>query len=267
MRPLSAAHLTALDLAPPAFIQASAEAGFDAVGLRLIQVTPTTPGYALMDDPGMMRATKAALAATGLSVNDIEFVKITPELEPETLRPMLDAGAEIGARQLITSPYDDDLGRLSATLARLTDLAAERGIGTVLEFFPWTVVPDLATCLRVTEGTGANLLVDSLHFDRSDSSLDLLKGIAANRLPFAHLCDAPRHPPYSTEDLLQTARAERLAPGEGQIDLRAFVTALPPDLAMGLEVPMLAKAEAEGSAAVLKHVRRVTADWLAGARA
>ena len=45
------------------------------VGLRLIAVNDTTPGYPLMDDPALMRATKAALASTGLSVLDIEFVK------------------------------------------------------------------------------------------------------------------------------------------------------------------------------------------------
>src|SRR5690606_17014823 len=97
MRLLSAAHLTAIDLPPPAFIEASARAGFDAVGLRLIQVTPTTPGYALDRDPALMRATTAALRATGLRVHDIEFVKITPGLDLDALSPFLDAGAELGA--------------------------------------------------------------------------------------------------------------------------------------------------------------------------
>ena len=260
---LSAAHLTALDLAPPAFVEAAAAAGFDAVGLRLIAVTPTTPGYPLMDDPVQLRATQAALRATGLSVHDIEFVKITADLDPASLEPMLDTGAALGARQVIAAPYDDDLPRLAATLADLAERAARRGIGTVLEFFPWTVVPDLAAAIRVTEGTGAGLLADALHMDRSGSRWDDLRALPPARLPFAHLCDAPVHPPYSTDDLLQAARAERLAPGEGQIDLQAFLAALPPGVPLGLEVPMAARAQAAGSAAVLAHVRATTAAFLA----
>ena len=128
MRSFSAAHLTALDLAPPAFIEASARAGFDAVGLRLIQVTPTTPGYALDRDPALMRATKAALRATGLRVHDIEFVRITPGIDLDALSPFLDAGAELGAAQVITAPYDPDLSRLADTLADFTARAALRSI-------------------------------------------------------------------------------------------------------------------------------------------
>ena len=58
----------------------AARLGYDAVGLRLIRVTPDTPGYPLMEDPALMAATRAALDRTGLRVQDIEFVRITPGL-------------------------------------------------------------------------------------------------------------------------------------------------------------------------------------------
>ena len=254
-RLLSVAHLTALDLPPPAFIRAAARAGFDAVGLRLLRVTPETPGYPL-DDPAQLRATLDALAETGLSVHDIEFVRITPELDPDTLAPLLDTGAALGARHLICAPYDPDLPRLSSTLARITGMARARGLGVVLEFFPWTPVPDLAAALHVTDGTGAGVLVDALHFDRSGSSLDLLRATDPARLPFAHLCDAPVHPPYSTEDLLHAARAERLPPGEGRIDLRAWLDALPANCPLAIEVPMQGLTRAQGPHAVLTRTAR-----------
>ena len=66
---------------PPEMIRVAARTGYRQVGLRLIRVTPETPGYPLMSEPAMLRATKAALAATGVGVLDIEFVKITPELD------------------------------------------------------------------------------------------------------------------------------------------------------------------------------------------
>jgi sugar phosphate isomerase/epimerase len=237
-RRLSLAHLTAITLPPPQFIEAAAQAGFDGVGLRLLRVTPDSPGYPLMDDPALMRATRATLTATGLIVSDIEFVKITPDLDPVTLLPMIAAGAELGARHLICAPYDPDLSRLSDTLAEIARLCAEHGLGAVLEFFPWTPVPDLHTCWQVVRDTGAGLLVDALHFDRSRSDLALLRDIPPARLPFAHLCDATRAPSYDTDTLLRTARTDRLMPGQGQIDLVAFLRALPAELPLGLEVPM-----------------------------
>ncbi|MBD8891011.1 sugar phosphate isomerase/epimerase family protein [Roseibium litorale] len=264
-RPLSAAHLSAIDLDPPAFLEAAADAGFDAVGLRLIRVTETTPGYPLMHDPDAMRQTKAAMASTGLRVADIEFVKITPETCIDALLPFLDAGAELGAAQVITAPYDPDLNRLANTLGRLSEQAHLRGLGTVLEFFPWTCVPNLAACWKVVSQAGPHtgLLVDSLHFNRSGSQLDMLRSLPRDRLPFAHLCDAPCQPGYTEEELLETARAERLAPGDGDIDLKAFLAALAQDLPLGIEVPMTRMAAAEGSAAVLKHICDRTKGFLA----
>ncbi len=254
--PLTVAHLTALDLPPPAFIEAAAAAGFDGVGLRLIQVTPETPGYDLASDAALMRDTRTALASAGTYVHDIEFVKITPDTRVQDLLGFLDAGAELSARQVITAPYDPDLSRLADTLAGLDEAARERGLGTVLEFFPWTVVPDLDTCWRVVQQAGdhVGLLVDALHFDRSGSSLPLLAAIPSERLPFAHLCDAPVCPPYDTAALLATARGDRLAPGDGAIDLAAFIGALPAGIPFGLEVPMTAETQAKGAEAVLAHI-------------
>ncbi|NVO24058.1 sugar phosphate isomerase/epimerase family protein [Donghicola mangrovi] len=238
-RPLSIAHLSAIELAPPALIHAAAEAGLDAVGLRLIKVTEDSPGYPLWQDPAMMQATKDALRQTGLRVNDIEFVKVTEETTAESLLPFFDAGAELGAKTAILAPYDPDLSRLADTIGSLSDAAAERGLGVVLEFFPWTSVPDLATCLKVVEqaGDAVGVLVDSLHFDRSGSGLDQLRTVPAARMPFVHLCDAPVQDSYTTEELLHTARGERFAPGDGQIDLEAFLRACPEGVPIGLEIP------------------------------
>lgn len=262
-RTLSVAHLTAIDTPPPALIEAAAQAGFDAVGLRLLRVTEDSPGYPLMTDKPAMRATLAALKNTGIAVADIEFIKITPEIDVDALMPMLDAGAELGARHVITAPYDPDLDRLADRLGDLSMAAQARGMTAVLEFFPWTVVPDLSACWDVVQAAGDSigLLVDALHFDRSRSSLDLLRDIPASRLPFAHLCDAPVHPPYSTEDLLATARAERRAPGAGEIDLGALLAALPAEIPLGLEIPQIVP-EGDDLTARLKTLRAAALDLL-----
>jgi sugar phosphate isomerase/epimerase len=264
--PLSLAHLTVLSLAPPDMIEVAARTGYQTVGLRLIKVTETTPGYPLMDNKPLMRATKSAIIASGIGVLDIEFVKVTPEIEVASLEPFLAAGAELGARYVITSPYDPVLARLADRLAAISDLGSQYHLRAVLEFFPWTVVPDLAAASRIVEATSrpeVGILVDTLHFNRSASSLEQLGAIPAGRLPFMHICDAMVQDSYTTEELLYTGRAERLPPGEGEIDIRSILNRMPRGIPLALEVPMTAMTKAKGAEAVALRVRQAAERLLA----
>lgn len=255
----SLAHLTVLGLAPPEVVRVAARAGYDTVGLRLIAVTDTTPGYPLMNDAAMMRETKAAMAETGVGVFDIEFVKIEPEIDVAALEPFLAVGAALGARHVITAPYDPDLGRLADRLAAIAELAARYEIRAALEFFPWTVVPDLGAAVAIVEATGRGdigILVDTLHFNRSASTLEQLSQIPAARLPFVHVCDAPVQTSYTTEELLHAGRAERLPPGEGAIDIKSILAHMPAGIPIALEVPMTAKTAADGPEAVALLARQ-----------
>jgi sugar phosphate isomerase/epimerase len=189
----SLAHLTVIGLSPPEVVRVAARAGYRTVGLRLIRVTETSPGYALMRDPKMMCATKSAMAETGVGVLDIELVRITPVIDVAGLEPFLAAGAELNARYVITAPYDPNLTRLADRLAAIDDLAVRYGLQAVLEFFPWTVVPNLDAAINVVKPAGRpglGILVDTLHFDRSGSSVEQLARTPRSRLPFAHVADA-----------------------------------------------------------------------------
>jgi sugar phosphate isomerase/epimerase len=260
----SLAHLTVLDTPPPQMVRMAARLGYDRVGLRLIRVTYTTPGYPLHDDPAQLRETIQALRDTGLTVNDIEFVRLTPDFRVDAMRPFLAAGAELGARHVICAPYDPDLSRLTNNLAALQAEARRFGLSCVLEFFPWTVVPDLAKARQVVQAAGpeVGILLDTLHFDRSNSSLLDLAALPPARLPFVHLCDATVHPPYSTDDLLHAGRAERLPPGDGQIPLRSILERLPEGIPISLEVPMTGRQASLGSAAVAAAVLEKARDLL-----
>jgi sugar phosphate isomerase/epimerase len=260
----SLAHLTVLDTPPPQMVRMAARLGYDRVGLRLIAVTDTTPGYPLHDDPAQLRATVLALSDTGITVNDIEFVRLTPDFRVDAMRPFLAAGARLGARHVICAPYDPDLARLTDNLAALQAEARNFGLSCVLEFFPWTVVPDLAKARQIVQAAGPDvgILLDTLHFDRSNSSLRDLAALPPARLPFVHLCDAMVHPPYSTDDLLHAGRAERLPPGEGQIPLRLILERLPEGIPIALEVPMTGRQTSLGSAAVAAAVLAKARDLL-----
>ncbi len=52
-----------------------------------------------------------------------------------------------------------------------------------------------------------------------------------------HVCDAPPGVPPTNEEIIHTARFERLFPGEGGIDVRGILDALPPGLPYALEIP------------------------------
>jgi sugar phosphate isomerase/epimerase len=260
MTSFSLAHLTVLNLPPPEMVRTAARIGYDYVGLRMIAVTDTSPGYPLMDEPAMMRETKAVLADTGMRVLDIEFVRITPELDVVGLEPFVAAGAELGAKYLITAPYDPDLARLADRLGAITDLSTRYGLRAVLEFYPWTVVPDLRAAVQVVEATEraeTGILVDTLHFNRSGSRVEQLDNIPPERLPFVHVCDAPVQDTYTTEELLHAGRAERLPPGEGDIDIVDIMRHLPQGIPVALEVPMSAMSAAEGPEAVALRVLQV----------
>lgn len=266
MPDFSLAHLTAINLAPPELIRVASRTGYKTVGLRLIAVTADSPGYPLMSDAAMMRETKAAIAETGVGVLDIEFVKITPEFDVNALESFVAAGAELGAKYVITAPYDPDLTRLAENLGDMSDLCVRHGLRSVLEFFPWTDVPNLATAAAVVAATGrpeCGILLDTLHFDRSDSAAGQFSGIPATRFPFAHLCDAPTGKTWTREQLFHAGRLERLPPGEGEIDIKAILAHLPQNIPIALEVPMTAMAAAEGEEAVALRVRQAAERLLA----
>jgi sugar phosphate isomerase/epimerase len=114
----------------------------------------------------------------------------------------------------------------------------------------------------------SGILVDTLHFARSASSLDELARIPTQRLPFVHVADAPAEKPATTEGLIHAARCERLPPGEGAIDIAGILGRMPLGIPVALEVPMQALTREIGAEAVARRVREAAVRVLArrGAR-
>ena len=236
----SLAHLTALHLSPPELVEAAAAGGYRYVGLRLTRVAPDDPSYPLATDPALMHETKARLAHTGVEVLDIELARLGPETEPAALKRVLDAGAELGARHVIGQLPDPNRERKVERFAALCDLAKAVGLTVELEFPSWTETPDLSEAtyvLRAVNRANAGMLIDMLHFARSRSSVEELRKLPREWFRFAHVCDAPAEIPATREGLIRTARAERLFPGEGGIDVRGILAAMPSDIPYALEIP------------------------------
>ena len=84
----------------------------------------------------------------------------------------------------------------------------------------------------------AGLLIDAIHFDRAGSVASEISGVPAAWLRYAQICDAPAERPTDLDGLLHQARAERLLPGEGGLDLLSIFGALPRDTPVSVEIPM-----------------------------
>jgi sugar phosphate isomerase/epimerase len=115
---------------------------------------------------------------------------------------------------------------------------------------PWTDAKDLTQAARIVEHAdrrNAGVLIDAFHLSRSHSRIVDVANVPASRLHYMQICDVPAAVPPTMEAILAEARAERLFPGEGGVDLRSLLAALPKDLPLGVEVPTLTLARTVGA--------------------
>ncbi len=239
-RAYSLAYLTAYTCTPPEMIRVASLAGYDFVGMRLWPNAPGAPQQFLIGKPDVLRETLAVQKDTGVGVFDLEIIRIGADFDPAVYRPLLDAGAALGARAALIAADDTDEIRLVDSYAKLCEFMLPYGITADLEFMPWTAVKTANDAVRVIQSAGrpsnAGILVDALHFGRSHTTLADIKAIPRELLHYAQICDAEAGTHFTTVQLIHTAREERFLPGEGNIDARGLFEALRFDLPMSVEI-------------------------------
>ncbi|MGG5292077.1 sugar phosphate isomerase/epimerase family protein [Pseudomonas shirazensis] len=239
----SLAALTVLELSPPDMVEVAARAGYSHVGLRLEPATPEEHHFPLVADAQLRRQTLQRLRDTGTKVLDIEILRLKPDTQVQAFLPVLEAGAEFEASDLLIAGNDPDPVRTADNFAALCELALPFGIHVNLEFMPWTDVRNLTEAWHIVEQAGRSngaVLVDAFHFDRSGSSLQALAAASATapqRLRYAQLCDVVGPRPAEMAEILRQARQERRFPGDGDCDLHGLLKALPNGIPLSLEIP------------------------------
>ena len=238
--PLSLAHLSELEVPPPALIELAAAAGFASVGLRTVAASPGGIEYPL-GSAAEQADMRRRIAATGVSVLYIEMVSLSEATRVAAYRPALETGAAVGASRLAVAGDSADVSVVAERLAEMCDLASEYGIAVDLEFMPFRAVRsfgDAVEVVRRADRPNAHILVDALHVFRSGSSLADLAGADPAMLGTFQICDAPAAAAPASDDLVAEARTRRLLPGEGGLALSSLIEALPPDIPLGVEVPL-----------------------------
>ena len=241
---LGIAPLSFIELSPPEMVACAAEAGFDGLGLRLIPATPTERRHDSIGNTPLIRETLRRLRDTGLRVSDVELFRLQPQTRVADFGAALETGALLGARQANVSCQIADFAQLVDCFGAFCELAAGFGITANIEPTPWVEVRTVAMADRliVAAGVDAGIVVDPIHFDRAGDDPAQLARLPAARFNFMQLCDAPAERPADLETMLFQARAERLMPGDGGLDLKALLAAVPADTPISLEVPMNALA-------------------------
>jgi sugar phosphate isomerase/epimerase len=238
--PITLDHLTVLEVGPPDLITLGADAGYQAVGVRLRAPVPGGIEYRLRPGTPAMRETVKRIADTGVEVFDIEVVLLTADIGARTYGEMFEAGAELGARRVCVNIDDADRARAIDQFAELCEMGARFNLAMDVEFMIFRAVAtlgDAADVVSKANRTNGGILVDTLHLIRSGGSAALLAALDPKLVGSVQLCDAPlfRAPELSITD---EARTDRLPPGEGELPLHDMLDALPASVPLAVEVPL-----------------------------
>jgi sugar phosphate isomerase/epimerase len=214
---------------PADLVAACAAAGWDACGIWFDDATW---------NDAVAREVRRRLDDTGLIALDMEPIFVT--LAGDHGEAMIDAAATVGARNLLVVSRGVDDDQFADRFGELCDLAATHGIGCSVEFMRFMSVRDLPQALAVLDRVdrpNAGVLIDNLHLARTGGTVADVAAVAASRLAYVQLCDAPtRSPEGAPDELVVEALDGRLVLGDGHLPILDLVEVLPPHTALSMEV-------------------------------
>ena len=221
--------------------------------------------FALADHPALLKETRLAAEQEGIVINDIENARIFNGVDIREYERDLEAAASLGVHEVLTNIWTSDLSFAGEAFCRLCEMAAKYGTHVNLEIVTWSAIPGIPEAKALLDRTGCEnqgIVLDTIHFFRSGNTVRDLEGLPAEWFRYVHLCDAPAEIPEG-EELIRTGLEERLVPGEGAVDIRGILQALPP-VVRGLEVPHTVRMREQGTAAYLKGALQRTKEYLKG---
>lgn len=233
--------LTVPELDPISSIQIAAECGYSYVGLRLVPATPQEPNYPILNDKKLAQKVRLEAEQSGVFVLDVELIRVDESFKLDSKLQFLEVAASIGAKHINIACNDPDYVRMQDHFSALCEVCRPFGLSCDIEFLPWTTLKNLNDTqqflIEVNQPNGA-LMIDALHWARSSTaSKQDIQQVPVSAYNYVQICDALLDYDPSPKGLIQIARSERLMPGAGELDLTAFLDAIPADKPVGIEVP------------------------------
>lgn len=214
---------------PVAFVEAAADAGWPATGIWYDPASWNTT---------VTRRLADRLADTGLVAVDMEVVRMGPD--GDCGDQLVDAAAELGARNILTISAFPEPDATAERLAALCELAEPAGIRVCIEFMRFTSVKTLADAIevvRLADQPNAGILVDLIHVFRSGTTYDDIRAADPALFPYVQWCDAPAEPVgWSTRELIEDALDHRSIPGSGELPALEFVDLFADSVPLSMEV-------------------------------
>jgi sugar phosphate isomerase/epimerase len=248
MRELGIEFISVFGLPPVEFVHVAADLGCRHISTALAGRPLESLGYpafSLRDDVRLRRDMLAAMDDRGVGISLGEGMVISAASDVSELAPDLDIMASLGVAQVNSLSFDPDRNRTFDQLAMLTEMAAERGIGTTVEMAPGLTIGDLSAVVAAVEHVGRpelRLLVDTMHWARSGYGAVELHELDREKIGYVQLSDTTLKP--RMKSYMEEAMYERMAPGDGDLPLAEMLAAAPDDVVVGLEIPMRGLTEA-----------------------
>lgn len=239
--PIGLDYLSVFGMRPGDFVRLTARAGYDAVGLNLGGASNRlagAPRYDLRDDPSLRRELGEAVLETRMAVSLVEGFPILPQADVGSFDSHLDWIATLGAKAICAVSLERDRARSRDQFALLTEMARARGLLTTTEVGAG-ILRDLdrtVAMVRSVADPDFRLLVDTMHFFRSGSTVDDFAGLDREMIGYIQLCDVPM--PALNRDYMDEALHERMVIGDGDLPLRELARVIPDDLQVALEIPV-----------------------------
>lgn len=237
---LGIGFLSGFGLPPIDFVNLTADLGCGYMS-AVVRGLPLAPlGYApfSLKDAALRRDVRGAMADRGVAISLGDGFLVLPGSAADAFAADLDALADLAVPRINVVSLDPDLGRSFDEFAALAELAAQRGIQTVLEPVPGLTVGDLPTALAARDHVGRRdfrLLIDTMHLVRSGSGAADVAALDPDCIGYAQLNDTTLRP--RMDDYMEEAMFERMVPGEGELPLVEILSALPPGVVIEIEVP------------------------------
>jgi 4-hydroxyphenylpyruvate dioxygenase len=133
---------------------------------------------------------------------------------------MLDTAKTLGAQHVLATARMGEGSVLVDQLRRAADTLGEIGVRLSVEFMatsPLQTLEQSVELLDIASWHGVGIVLDLWHLCLGDGNAEALRDLAADRIGFVQLADAPRQ---ARGDNLDDSLHGRLLPGQGDLPLR-----------------------------------------------